>query len=177
MESFKGVLDRIETDIAEVKRQYDLFFQGTRRSEPIEERRILEWMVRRTGQRRIINTSDQFRFHGLQSRFYALSNLWSRMVREYEEGRLSRDASGTLVRPAGPAPAAPVDHGHLEETLARLKEARLECGLPAGEKELAAIRQTLVDRAGEIAGRSGAKAVEFRISVEDGKPRVKAVIR
>lgn len=176
MDTIKDELDRLESGIEGLKRQYDLFFQGNRRSEPSEERRNVEWMVRRMGQRRIINTSDQFRFHGLQSRFYSLFNLWSRMIRDLEEGRLSRDAAGTLVRQAA-AEEGPVDPTHLQEVLEQLKSARKDCGLPAGDADIAVIRQTLSDRAGEIAKKSGAKRVEFRVSVEDGKPKVKAVMR
>ncbi len=175
MESFKDELDRIESEIESVKRQYDLFFQGNRRSEPSEERRMVEWMVRRMGQRRIINTSDQFRFHGLQSRYYALANLWARMIRDLEEGRLSRDAAGTLVRPDAPA-QGPVEPSHLDEVMDQVRSARKECGLPVEEADIALIRQTLADRAEEIAKKSGAKKIEFRVSVESGKPKIKAVM-
>lgn len=176
MDTIKDELDRIEGEIDGVKRQYDLFFQGNRRAEPIEERRTVEWMIRRTGQRKIINTSDQFRFHGLQGRFYSLSNLWTRMIRDLEEGRLSRDSGGSLVRPAAPE-ESPVDPTHLDQVLNQLKTARTACGLPTEDADIAAIRQTLSDRADEIAKKSGAKKVEFRVSVEDGKPKVKAVMR
>lgn len=176
LDNFKDELDRIENEIDGVKRQYDLFFQGNRRSEPTEERRIVEWMVRRMGQRRIINTSDQFRFHGLQSRFYSLSNLWTRMVRDLEEGRLSRDAAGTIVR-RDAATDGPVDPSHLEQVLDQLRTARKECGLPVEDADIALIRQTLTNRADEIAKKAGGKKVEFRVSVEDGKPKVKAVTR
>jgi len=176
LDNFKEELDRIETEIDGVKRQYDLFFQGNRRSEPIEERRIVEWMVRRMGQRRIINTSDQFRFHSLQSRFYSLFNLWARMVRDLEEGRLSRDAAGTIVRRDAPADG-PIDPAHLEQVVDQLKTARKECGLPVEDADIALIRQTLSDRADDIAKKAGGKKVEFRVSVENGKPKVKAVMR
>jgi hypothetical protein len=176
LDTIKDELDRLESEIEGVRRQYDLFFQGNRRSEPSEERRNVEWMVRRMGQRRIINTSDQFRFHGLQSRFYSLFNLWSRMIRDLEEGRLSRDAAGTLVRQAAPE-EGPVDPTHLQQVLDQLKAVRADCGLPAGDADIAAIRQMLNERAGEIAKKSGAKTVEFRVSVEGGKPKIKAVMR
>ncbi len=176
MDNFKEELDRIESEIEGVKRQYDLFFQGNRRSEPIDERRAVEWMIRRMGQRRIINTSDQFRFHGLQSRFYSLANLWARMIRDIEEGRLSRDAAGTIVRREAPAEGA-VDPSHLEQVLDQLKTARKECGLPVDDADIAMIRETLSARADEIAKKAGGKKVEFRVSVEGGKPKVKAVTR
>ncbi len=39
------------------------------------------------------------------------------------------------------------------------------------------IRQTLSARAEEIAQKAGGKKVEFRVSVEGGKPKIKAVMR
>ncbi len=176
MDTVKDELDRIESEIERVKRQYDQFFQGNRRSEPIDERRTLEWLVRRMGQRRIINTSDQFRFHSLQSRFYSLANLWARMIRDLEEGRLSRDAAGTVVRQEAPVDA-PVDPSHLDQVVEQLRNARKECGLPVEDADIVLIRETLASRAEEIAKKSGGKKVEFRVSVEGGKPKIKAVMR
>ncbi len=170
----KELLDRIEEEIAGIKRQYDLFFQGIRRSEPSDKRREVEETVRRMGQRKIVNSNDQFRFHSLQSRFYSLSNLWVRMVRDLEEGRMKRDSSGTLVRGPSPPPD-PVDPAHIEKVIAELVEARRACGLPEGEeKDLSETREALLVRAREISGKSGGRKVEFRISVEAGKPKVKA---
>lgn len=176
MESLKVALDRIEADIAEVKRQYDLFFQGIRRVEPAEERRILGWMVRRIGQRRIPNTSDQFRFTTLQGRFHSLSNLWSRMVRDLEEGRLTRDASGSLVRPAAGS-EVPVEKDHLEQVVEQIRSARTECGLRTDAEDVDSLRRMLTERARVIAEKSGGKKVIFRVTVEGGKPKVKAGVR
>jgi len=174
--NLKDALDRIETDLADLKRQYDLFFQGVRRSEPQEERRILEWMVRRLGQRKIPNTTDQFRFSGLQSRFHSYSNLWTRMVRDLEEGRLFRDTQGTLVRTKS-LPAEPVTPDHLDRVIEQLKNARQECGIATEEKEVDSLREMLKSRAAEIAGNSGARRVEFRVTIEGGKPKVKAGLK
>jgi hypothetical protein len=173
MKSLKSALDRIEADIVEVKRQYDLFFRGVRRTEPSEERRGLEWMVRQFGQRKIPNTSDQFRFSTLQGKFQSLANLWSRTVRDLEEGRISRDATGAVVR-VGFKESSPVDREHLETVLEQIREARTECGMPTGPEETESLRKTLLDRARQIAQKTGAETVEFRVSVEDGKPKVRA---
>lgn len=174
-EDLKELLDRIEADIAEVKRQYDLFFQGARRQEPSEPRRELEETVRRMGQRRINNSNDQFRFNNLQSRFYSFSNLWIRTVRDLEEGRLLRDRSGILVRAAA-VPRDPVDPDHLERVLREFLAARRACGLSTEDDDLARAREILLARARAIAGKSGTRKVEFRVSVEEGKPKIKAVL-
>ncbi|HEU5361100.1 MAG TPA: MXAN_5187 C-terminal domain-containing protein [Candidatus Deferrimicrobiaceae bacterium] len=176
MTTLKDALDRIEADLADLKRQYDLFFQGARRTEPHEERRILEWMVRRLGQRKITNTSDQFRFSSLQSRFFSYANLWTRMVRDLEEGRLVRDTRGELVRTKG-LRGEPVPSDHLDQVLDQLRSARQECGIPTEEKDLDSLREVLRSRAAEMAERSGGRRVEFRVTIEGGKPKVKAALR
>ena len=172
----KHALDRIESDLGDLKRQYDLFFQGARKTEPLEERRILEWMVKRLGQRKLPNTKEQFRFGALQSRFFSYLNLWTRMVRDLEEGRLARDTGGNLVRTKAPA-GEPVPPDHLDRVLEQLQNARRECGIATEEKDLPALREMLKGRAAELADRSGTRQVEFRVTIEEGKPKIKAGFR
>lgn len=174
--NIKDALDKIEKDLVELKRQYDLFFQGVRRTEPQEERKVLEWMVKRLGQRKLPNTLDQFRFGSLQSRFFSYSNLWIRMVRDLEEGRLARDSRGNLVRTKGLG-GDPVPPDHLDHVLEQWKNARRECGISTDEKDLDSLREMLRSRAAEIAEKSGARRVEFRVTIEEGKPKVKAGLR
>lgn len=172
----KNALDRIEADLNELKRQYDLFFQGTRRTEPQEERKVLGWMVNRMGQRKLPNTSDQFRFSSLQNRFYSYSNLWTRMIRDLEEGRLTRDSGGKITRSTSPGEET-IPPDQLEQVLEQLRSARQECGMTTEEKDLNALRAMLRARAAEIAGKSGARRVEFRVTIEGGKPKIKAGTR
>lgn len=176
MTNIKDALDRIEKDLGELKRQYDLFFQGVRRTEPQDERKSVEWMVKRLGQRKLPNTLDQFRFNSLQSKFFAYTNLWIRMVRDMEEGRLARDTRGNLVRTKARA-GEPVPPDHLDRVLEQLRDARRECGLSTDTKDLDSLREMLRSRAAEIAGRSGDRQVEFRVTIEGGKPKVKAGLR
>lgn len=176
MTDLKNALDRIEADLNELKRQYDLFFQGNRRVEPHEERRILGWMVRRMGQRKLPNTSDQFRFSSLQSRFHSYTNLWTRMIRDLEEGRLTRDRRGKIAH-APPPGEETIPPDQLDQVLEQLKSARQECGMATEEKDLDALRTMLKARAAEIAGKSGARQVKFRVTIEGGKPKIKAGTR
>jgi hypothetical protein len=172
----KETLDRIEGEILEVKRQYDLFFQGGRRSEPSEKRREVEEAIRRIGQRKIINTNDQFRFNSLQNRFYSLSNLWQRMVRDMEEAPQKKDPTRSRRSADIPVPD-PVDPAHIESVMEQFSAARRTCGLSVEETDLDALRKTLLSRARELSLKAGGKSVEFRVSVEDGKPKLTALIR
>jgi len=176
MEDLKAVLDLLDYELSALKQQYDLFFQGGRRGEPTRERKELEGRILALSRRSIINTTDQLRFSNIQGRYWSYSNLWTRTVRDLEEGRLRRDATGMLTRLGTEKPAVkdPVDSGHIDRVAQELLEARRTCGLSGDPAELAALRESLASRAKEISASSGGKKVEFRVSIEEGKPKVKA---
>ncbi len=177
MDDLKTTLDRMEGDLADLKRQYDLFFQGGRRGEPLKERKELETRILVLSRRTVINTTDQARFSNLQGKYWAYANLWARTVRDLEEGRLRRDSVGAITR-LGTEKQEPVDSGTIDRAAKELLEARRSCGLAGGDpSELGALREKLSARALELSASSGGKKVEFRIFVEDGKPKVKATLR
>lgn len=128
-------------------------------------------------------------------KFWSFANLWARTVRDFEEGRLRRDSTGALRRigpeppaqggtavltapgsaaRAAAAPSEPFDPGHIDRVAKELLEARRSCGIAADPSELASLRDGLLSRAKEISSTSGGKRVEFLVSVEDGKPKIKA---
>lgn len=176
MDDLKTTLDRMEAELAGLKQQYDLFFQGGRRGEPTKERKELEYRILALSRRSIINSSDQLRFSNLQGKYWSFANLWTRLVRDLEEGRLRRDPAGSITRMGTekPAPGMGSDTGHIDRVAQELLEARRTCGLSGDPSELGALRESLKARAMEISATAGGKKVEFRVSVEDGKPKVKA---
>jgi hypothetical protein len=70
-----------------------------------------------------------------------------------------------------------VGREHLDRAAKALLEARRSCGLAVDPSDLPSLRETLYARALEISTSGGGKKVEFVVSVEGGKPKVKAVLR
>ncbi len=176
MDDVKVLLDRMEADLVGLKRQYDLFFQGGRRGEPIKERKELEARLLVLSRRSAVNSTDQLRFSNLQGKYWAFANLWTRTVRDLEEGRLRRDSAGAVTRQETER-KGPAEADHIERVSQELLEARRSCGLGGTPSELASLREALQARAREISDSSGGKTVEFRVSIEDGKPKVKATLK
>ena len=196
MDDPKNPLGQMEAELAELKNQYDLFFQGGRRGEPTRERKELESKLLALSRRSMIKSADQNRFSNLQAKFWSNVNLWARIVRDFEEGRLRRDKTGALTRvgigqshetePARPKPSAPspgtaaaaptpaAGAGNFDQAAKELLEARKKCGIQANPSELASLRSALESRAKELSASAGGKKVEFHVTVEDGKPKVKA---
>ena len=172
----KGMLDRLELDLVALKHEYDLFFNGKRRAEPMKERRELETKLLVGSRRTIVGNADQLRFNNLSGRYWAYANLWTRTVRDLEEGRMHRDSGGNVKRGLRER-KEPVDRENVDRAAEALLEARLSCGLPGDASDIPSLRNTLYARAQEISASAGGKKVEFLVSVEGGKPKVKAVLR
>jgi len=178
----KEMLDRLEADLVTLKHEYDLFFNGKRRGEPTKERKELETKLLVGSRRTIVANADKLRFNNLSGRFWTLANLWTRTVRDLEEGRIRRDSGGIVTRGSedrkGPGgPREPVEREHVDRAAEALLEARRSCGMGSDASDIRSLRETLYARAKEISASAGGKKVEFVVSVEGGKPKVKAVLR
>jgi len=172
----KAMLDRLEEALVALKHEYDLFFNGKRRAEPMKERKELETKLLVGSRRTIVGNADQLRFNNLSGRYWTYANLWTRTVRDLEEGRMHRDSGGNVRRGSGER-EGPVDREHVDRAAEALLEARRSCGLAGGTSDIPSLRETLYARAMEISASAGGKKVEFLVSIEEGKPKVKAVLR
>lgn len=167
----KSDLDNLESIIEGLKKKYDLFFQGLLRAEPVKERNELEMTIRRMGQRNIPNTSDQFRFNTIQARFHTYMNMWNRIVTGIEEGRIERDSGGRVAFHSH----GPVDEENMNATFLDFLNAKKDLAEPCEGIEFSAFRKKLFDRALDIAEKQGCKKVEFKVVVEDGKAKIRAL--
>jgi hypothetical protein len=172
----KEMLNRLEADLFTLKHEYDLFFNGKRRAEPMKERKELETKLLVGSRRTIVGNADQLRFNNLSGRYWAYANLWTRTLRDLEEGRMHRDAGGSVLRTSVER-TEPVDREHVDRAAEALLEARRSCGLAGDPSDIPSLRDMLYARALEISASGGGKKVEFIVSVEEGKPKVKAVLR
>mgnify|MGYP001180827653 FL=1 len=172
----KEMLGRLELDLAALKHEYDLFFNGKRRAEPMKDRKELETKLLVGSRRTIVGNADQLRLNNLSGRYWTYANLWTRTVRDLEEGRMHRDSGGNVRRTSGER-REPVDRENVDRAAEALLEARRSCGLAGDPSDIPSLRDMLYARALEISASAGGRKVEFIVSVEEGKPKVKAVLR
>lgn len=172
----KAMLDRIEADLIALKHEYGLFLSGKRRDEPMKKRKELETKLLVGSRRAIVSNADQLRFNNLSVRYWTYANLWTRSVRDIEEGRVRRDPVGNVTRETEKQ-SDPVEQEHIDRAAEALLEARRSCGLSGDASDIRSLRETLYARAKEISASAGGKKVEFVVTVEGGKPKVKAVLR
>jgi hypothetical protein len=89
----KATAASIEADISELdvglrrlKVQYDMFFAGSLKKEPVEFRFRLEKLIKRNMYSTMQKYAQRFHFNSLVSRFNSLAELWGKTIRIMEEG-------------------------------------------------------------------------------------------
>ncbi len=190
-------LDKIEVGIRQLKVQYEMFFSGHLPRQPFEARKDIERIIdtlRRTPFQRF---ADRFRFNTLTSKYQTMCELWGKMLRAREEGRLrpGLPAPGGLRRtgfnpPASSAAAAAGQDGpppdsfiladpRKEERLCRMfydrfLQASKETSSGGRTIPFEKFRAQIEEKTATVRRKAGCEAVTYDIEVRADKVVVKA---
>lgn len=171
-----------ETKLKELVTRYEQYFCGVEKREPLKLVEEVEREVRRYATTPINNTMYKHRYNSLVARFNSYRQHWNRILREIEEGRYSRDRFRASLhatqRPTDkPSPSdrdrSAQDHD-LDRIYAELLEARRSCKLPVDGITRQQLADTLDRQRPELSKKLGTQAIQFKVVVEDGKPKIKA---
>lgn len=142
MESLKSVveaqdkeLEAATQEVDKLRVQYEQFFLGIEKREPIAKRNDVARRLRQSNLTRSQSSVTRFRFNALQQRFITYSTYWERIVREIEAGTFKREGFRRFQR--GPLTPERVQQGEAradterlsdkdEDSLARAKETGAE---------------------------------------------------
>jgi len=167
-------LGEIEQELKELVILYEQYFAGVEKREPIKQREALARRLRRFVNRRIIQTDARFRYQTLSARYHSYSSHWDRILRLIDEGRYDRhtaklkDAPPLAEEPIAPVPTDPGDKIYQD-----LLAARQSCGIAGPPPDPRQVKLFLENQRDKIREKFGDRAVEFRVEIEDGKPKIK----
>ncbi len=195
-------LEQLEKDMHELRAQYELYFMGIEKREPIPQRDKIKSRLRRLRDLRINNTRLKFRAQNLKARMISLENYWMRTLRQREAGKYKRDQirvarreqerqaqairaaagqTGTSDKAKAPPPGRPRASTAADLTDAKLKGlydtyigARRRCGESTNVRyeDLAASLRKQVPK---LIQKTGASTVEFKVVIRKGKAVLKAL--
>jgi hypothetical protein len=174
----------IETHLKELITRYEQYFMGLEKREPIKASEELDKLVRRYATTPINNTMYKHRYNNLVARLSSYRQHWNRILREIEEGRYSRDrfraklhesrnSTVALSRPEQPA----AKDTELDRIYAELVEARRNCKLSIDGMTRQQLAETLDKQRPLLTQKLGTNEIQFRVVVENGKPKIKAGTR
>ena len=173
-------LHRLEVGIRQLKIQYDMFFAGALKREPIELRAEIDRIIKRHANSPIQKYAQRFHLNTLVSRFNSLSELWGKTIRSREEGDRPAPAMSDLEGPREQLVArcrfhdASTNKTDLERLYKRFVETRrrLNTGKRVVSFEKFAIGVS--NQSPNLQKKSGCAEIELRVVVCDHNVLVKA---
>jgi hypothetical protein len=187
-------LDELAEDMKKLRQEYEKYFMGLERLEPQKMRDSVKKTLRRLQGEHSNNTAYKFRLQTLQASMVTYEAHWNRITRQIEEGTFKRDklraqailrgdseapaatsATSEAPAPAGKPTAAPREY---PESLRKLHEAYEQARRQAGETKplpIEALAATVQKQVAAIKAQYNCKSVEFKVTVKDGKPVLKAI--
>ena len=185
-------LDEFEKRLFVLKIEYEKYFSGLERFEPMRERDELKRTMREITRTPITATRQKHRVRSLRARFSSMELYWTRNLVQIERGTHPKmkfranlkdkrrkamasapPAEQKADRPKRLSPAEREDKAY-RAVYDKYVAARRKCG-QTDELAFDSIRDVLKKQVRTIKSRYRCNSVKFRVTVEDGKAKVKAV--
>jgi hypothetical protein len=186
----KEDIDQFEASIEKLKFAYEQYFMGFERVPPEKLRADCEKQARKFIGFNPPNSGLRFRAQNLVQRMTTMRTLWDRQLREIEAGTFKRHVfKANLRTQAPPKPGRSTDdviedaEFYEEEAPAKkwgsvfdqYLSARGQSGEGVKGVTYEKLHEVLEKQSAQLREKYKAKDVEFKVVVEDGKAKLKAV--
>jgi len=169
-------IEDIERELKELEILYEQYFAGVEKREPMKQREAVAKRLRRFVTRKIIQTDLRFRYQTLATRFHSYATHWDRILRLIDEGRYVRQVTkagaAALSGKKEAGPSSPSSDGG-EKVYQELVAARQACGVAGPPPDREQVMTFLAKQKDKIHEKFGNRDIEFRVEIEDGKPKIK----
>ena len=178
-------IDRLAGEIRQLRVDFERFFSGALLIPPDELRRRVQADLRQLRNVNAMTAVERFRLSDLEARHNSYDELFSRRLRDREEGRRRAGQTAVAAPPSPPParydPGAGIVIGHEPDprAVAALYDGLTTVGAAGGSGEgprfdLASFGSYLQRQAAAIRDKTGCAEVQFRLAAEDGKLKLKA---
>jgi hypothetical protein len=171
-----------------LKIEYEKYFMGAEAIEPMRQRDDLKRTMRVLMTEGIRNNRQRYRFQQLRARLMSLENYLTRNLvlidrgthpkMKYRADRRDKSRNEATEPPAGrrkrPVTQAEKEEAAYKQVYQRYMSARDKCG-QGSEMSFESVREVLTRQVRTIKSRYQCSSVKFKVTVEDGKAKVKAV--
>ncbi|MEW5806549.1 MAG: MXAN_5187 C-terminal domain-containing protein [Acidobacteriota bacterium] len=182
--SVQSDLEKLESDIRNLKIQYDMFFAGASKKQPFELKRGVESLIKKYSNSGTLSYAQRFLFNSLVSRYNAFAELWSKMLRDIEESGKFHSFAQMQERGVDPRNGKnlvaseiigeSLDAEKLKTLYTKYVDARKSTGEDEVKISLTGFSRQLLKQACLIKEKSNCNGVEIRIIIENKKVLIKA---
>lgn len=175
-------LTKLEDDLRRLKIEYEVYFNGGSPRPPRDTLYRVETLIKRyTNEQANLNFSQRFKFSTLVQKYAVNNQLWRRKLQEKEEGRGQFAVRRRELEEMSPGGVRVVcsDPEKEPERVDRLLQAMVDAKRQAGERvdniDPQAFRKFVREKTKQIKDYLGCEKVQFSVTVEEGKVKLKAV--
>jgi hypothetical protein len=187
-------LGHLERDIRQLKIEFEQYFGGGRKRPPNEIEWRIEQTIKRYGDRAAqMNYAQRFRYGNLAQTFAKYREIFHKRMRKHEEGTVDRhfgaaaraiEAARARERKTESAPEVTVtcsdparESSKVEELYRAFREALQSSGEPVDRLSREKFEKFLMQKSEQIRNQKRGQEIEFMVSVENGKARLKARVK
>ena len=169
-------IERLDRDILQLKIDFERFFSGGLPTPPDEFRQAVRQQIQRLRAAPMQALVDRFRLNTLEARFNTLNELFSRRLREREEGMVAPPArlAPTTRRRYDPYQGIVVGEAPPPEAIQALYGELYDDDLPSAQSNFKKFHTYLLGQMAAIRERTGCDEVKFRVATEGGEVKLKA---
>ena len=182
-------LNEVERAIFRIKVAYEKYFNGIERFEPLKELEDLKRTIREIMLQPINNTQQRYRFTQLKARLSSMEMYWKRNVSMMERGVHPKQQFRANLRANQSQEEAALrqqearDQQNMERQIEerefrsvfdQLVDARRQTG-QSTDISFDSIKENLKRQRRMIKSKYKCDSVQFRVEIQDGKPKMKAV--
>lgn len=177
-------IQQLEQQLEQLRIRYEQYFLGIEKMEPATERTKLKRAIIYAVEDPTNNTAARFRLGNLKQKMATLENYWNRINKQIEEGTYKRHQFKARLHEQMAAEQRSGGAGHVDlstsadtgspydDVVSKYRQLQQKAGQkPVAPERLAAMLQK---QERQLREKFGAQKVEFRVTVENGKPKLKA---
>jgi hypothetical protein len=185
-------LSRLERDIRQLKIEFEQYFGGGKKRPPSDIEWRIEQVIKRYGDRAAeMNYAQRFRYGNLTQTYSKYREIFHKRMQKREEGTVQRhfgaaaraiQAERSRSATASPSPVAVTcsdlerESGKVDELYRAFREALDSSGESVERLSREKFQKFLLQKSEQIRKQRG-EQIEFLVSIENGKARLKARVK
>ncbi len=187
-------LNNLEKEMRSLKIEYERYFGGGRKRPPSDTQWRVELIIKRYGDRTADMSSGQrFRYSNLTQTYAKYQDIWRKRLQRKEEGTAERhygaaarqieaERARTRTKPLAPLfvtalADAEAEASKVDQLYRKLIEARQGAGNEGSSPSFEEFQKFVRRKTQELMQKKGCEQVEYVVTVEDGKVKLKARVR
>lgn len=166
---------QLEMKIHQLRVDYDQYFAGVNKIPPLKLQEEVQKVVRKYSGVQIHNTALAFKFKSLVGRYTTYNNLWSRTMRQLEEGTFVRGQGRRAQLKTAVKAAAVHEESAAEKLYKEYVAAKKSLHQNSDDIKVKGLNDLIEKQTAQIKSKYKCSGVDYKVVVEGGKAKIKAV--